>query len=116
MKISILLPYKEDYSHDYAGAVSIFVNGVIKKSKFKSTTKVYGNTNLKVLSKNYINIPFEKKFLQSSTKIYVKSFINLERKRNSDVIEIHNRPTYLKYFKDNNKKKLFFISIMIHYQ
>ena len=109
MKISILLPYKEDYSHDYAGAVSIFVNGVIKNSKFKSTTKVYGNTNLKkVLSKNYINIPFEKKFLQSSTKIYVKNFINLERKRNSDVIEIHNRPTYLKYFKDNNKKKFVF--------
>ena len=59
MKISILLPYKEDYSHDYAGAVSIFVNGVIKNSKFKSTTKVYGNTNLKkVLSTPKNNIPF----------------------------------------------------------
>ena len=34
MKISILLPYKEDYSKDYAGAVSIFINGVNNYSKF----------------------------------------------------------------------------------
>ncbi len=109
MKISILLPYKEDYSKDYAGAVSIFVNGINKKSKFNSTTKIYGNTIYKnLLSKNYVNIPFEKKFLQSSSKIYVKNFINLEKKRNSDIIEIHNRPTYLKYFNQFKNKKFVF--------
>ncbi len=109
MKISILLPYKEDYSKDYAGAVSIFINGVNKNSKFKSTTKIFGNTIYKnPLSSNYINIPFEKKFLQSSSKIYVKNFINLEKKRNSNIIEIHNRPTYLKYFKNINNKKFVF--------
>ena len=47
MKISILLPYKEDYSKDYAGAVSIFINGVNKISKFNSTTRIYGNTTYK---------------------------------------------------------------------
>lgn len=109
MKISILLPYKEDYSKDYAGAVSIFINGINKNSKFKSKTKIYGNTSYKnLLSKNYINIPFEKKFLQSSSKIYVKNFINLEKKRNSNIIEIHNRPTYLKYFKNYENKKFVF--------
>ena len=57
MKISILLPYKEDYSKDYAGAVSIFINGINKNSKFKSTTKIFGNTIYKnPLSSNYINI------------------------------------------------------------
>ena len=82
MKISILLPYKEDYSKDYAGAVSIFINGVNNYSKFKSSSKIYGNTIYKnLLSKNYVNIPFEKKFLQSSSKIYVKNFINLEKKK-----------------------------------
>ena len=109
MKVSILLPYKEDFSKEYAGAVSIFINGVIKKSKFKSTTIVYGNTSYKnLLSENYVNIPFKKKFLQSSSKIYVKNFINLEKKRNSDIIEIHNRPTYLKYFKNSKNKKFIF--------
>ena len=82
MKISILLPYKEDYSKDYAGAVSIFINGVNKISKFNSTTRIYGNTTFKnPLSKNYVNITFEKKFLQSSSKIYVKNLINLEKNK-----------------------------------
>ena len=31
MKISILLPYKEDYSSKYAGAVSIHVSNLYKK-------------------------------------------------------------------------------------
>ena len=47
MKISILLPYKENFSPDYPGAVSIFINSVTKYSKFKNTTKIYGNTDQK---------------------------------------------------------------------
>ena len=46
MKISILLPYKENFSKEYAGAVSIFVNGVNKYSKFKNGIKVYGKYRL----------------------------------------------------------------------
>ena len=35
MKISILLPYKEDFTPEYAGAVSLFLNDTIKLSKYK---------------------------------------------------------------------------------
>ena len=35
MNISILLPYKENFSPEYAGAVSIFINAITKKSLFK---------------------------------------------------------------------------------
>ena len=109
MRISVLLPYKENYSKNYAGAVSIFIHGVNKVSKFKSSTKIYGNTEFKnYLSKNYINIPFKKKYFQSSSKIYVNNFINLEKKRKSDVIEIHNRPSYLNYFLYFKKKIVFY--------
>ena len=60
MKISILLPYKENFSKEYAGAVSIFVNGVNKYSKFKHNIKIYGNTNYSnILSNKYINLPFK---------------------------------------------------------
>ena len=63
MKISILLPYKENYSKNYAGAVSIFVNEINKTSKYKLSTQIYGNTNFRnYLSENYINIPFKKNF------------------------------------------------------
>ena len=83
MKISILLPYKENFTKNYAGAVSIFVHSVNKESKFKSAIKIYGNTNYKdYLSKNYVNIPYRKKIYQSSSRIYVNNFIELEKKEN----------------------------------
>ena len=57
MKTAILLPYKENYSKAYAGAVSIFINGVNRFSRYKSSIKVYGSTNyLNFLSKNYQNL------------------------------------------------------------
>ena len=109
MKVSILLPYKENYSKNYAGAVSIFVNEINKTSKYKLSTKIYGNTNFKnYLSNNYINIPFKKKIFFSSSKIYVNNFIELEKKRNSHIIEIHNRPSYLKYFGYFKNKIVFY--------
>ena len=109
MKISILLPYKENFSKEYAGAVSIFVNGVNKYSKFKNGIKVYGNTDYSnLLSKNYINLPFKKSLFQSSSKIYVDNFIKIEKKRKSNIIEIHNRPNYLQYLKKENLSKLVF--------
>ena len=47
MKISILLPYKENFSPEYPGAVSLFVYETSKISKFKKLINVYGNTNYK---------------------------------------------------------------------
>ena len=54
MKISILLPYKENFSPIYAGAVSLFVKDTTSISKFKKNITVFGNTNLKEIYKlNY---------------------------------------------------------------
>ena len=47
MKISILLPYKENFSPTYPGAVSLFVNTTNKVSKFKNDITVFGSTNYK---------------------------------------------------------------------
>ena len=47
MKISILLPYKENFSPDYAGAVSIFIKDTTKYSEYKKKIFVYGNTDKK---------------------------------------------------------------------
>ena len=47
MKISVLLPYKENYSPTYSGAVSIFIHGVTKYSNYKTNIRIFGNTNLK---------------------------------------------------------------------
>ena len=96
MKISILLPYKENFSSRKAGAVSLFVNDITSKSYYKNNTFIFGNTQSKTpLSKNYINLDLKNKFYQSRSKVYVKTFINYEMKINSDLIEVHNRPNYI---------------------
>ena len=108
MKISILLPYKENFTKDYAGAVSLFVNDTTRESAFKNTIKIFGNTTLKShLSKNYINLTFSKSFFLSSNKQYVVKFLEYEKENNSDLIEVHNRPHYIKIIKKNYNNKLF---------
>ncbi len=98
MKISILLPYKENFSPSSAGAVSIFINDTHKISKFKKNITIFGNTKSKIrYSKNYINLEYNKSLIKSSSKSYILEFLKKEKEINSDIIELHNRPTYLKY-------------------
>ena len=107
MKISILLPYKENFSSNYAGAVSLFVKDTVKNSKYKNNTYVYGNTDYKnKLLKNYVNLNLNKTFYQSGSKLYVESFLKHENKKPSNLIEIHNRPNYVKFLKDGTDAKL----------
>ena len=108
MKISILLPYKENFSPKYPGAVSLFVKDTSLTSKYKNSVKIFGNTNYKKkLLKNYVNVKLKKKLFQGNNILYVKSFLQYEKKRNSDIIEIHNRPKYLQLVKKNSKAKIF---------
>jgi len=108
MKISILLPYKENFTKKNAGAVSLFVNDTTRISTYRKTTRIFGNTTYKnYLSNNYINLTFDKKFFLSTNKQYVEKFIQFEKKNNSDLIEVHNRPHYIKIIKKNYNNKLF---------
>ena len=108
MKISILLPYKENYTFGQAGAVSLFVNDITKYSSYQKNIKIFGNTKYKnFLSKNYINLSFDKKIFSSSNKQYVKNFIENKNSINSDLIEVHNRPSYMNIIKDKYFNKIF---------
>ena len=79
MKISILLPYKENFSPNYAGAVSLFVNDITNKSIYKKTTSIFGNTEYKkFLSNKYVNLVIDKKVFSSTNSEYVKNFLILE--------------------------------------
>ena len=107
MKISVLLPYKENFSPNYAGAVSLFVKDTVLNSKFLKSTYVFGSMKFrKPFLKNYINIDLNKSILQSNSKNYIKKFIENEKKINSDIIEIHNRPNYIKYLNNHSNKKI----------
>ena len=110
MKISILLPYKENFSPIYPGAVSLFVNETTKLSNYKKFITIYGNTNYKkIYNLKYKNIELKKNFFQSQSKKYVEEFIKIEKKNLSDLIEIHNRPNYLSFLINNLGKRTYAI-------
>ena len=107
MKISILLPYKENFSPEYAGAVSLFIKDTVKISHFKKNITVFGNTKYKKgFNIKYKNLKLKKRFLNSTSKLYVNSFLKVELKRQSDLIEIHNRPSYVKYISKSTDTNL----------
>jgi len=107
MKISILLPYKENFSPMYPGAVSLFVYETSKISKYKKNITVFGNTDYKkIFNLEYVNINTKKTLFNSQTKTYVNDFIKIERKINSSIIEVHNRPSYIHIINEKIKNKI----------
>ena len=108
MNISILLPYKENFVSNNAGAVSLFVNDITKNSIYKKTIKIFGNTIYKkFLSNNYVNLVFDRSIFFSSNNQYVKKFLDHKETLNSDLIEVHNRPNYIKIIKTKYQNRLF---------
>jgi len=104
------LPYKENFSPTYAGAVSLNINETLKISRYRKNTTVFGNTEYRNKFKHkYVNIPLQKKLFQSLNKKYVEEFIKLEKKKNSDLIELHNRPIYLSYLTNKLKNKTYIL-------
>ena len=98
LKIATILPYKENYSFEYASAASLWVAEFFKKSKFKKNCFIYGSTKSKnYLTKNYKNINLKnlESKLKSSTKEYSLKLIKEINDKKYDLVEIHNRPLIL---------------------
>ena len=67
---------------------------------------MYGNTSFKKkLLPNYTNLNFSKMLFRSSSKSYVKKFLDIEKIKKSNLIEIHNRPNYIKFLNNLQNKK-----------
>tara|TARA_B100000941_G_scaffold268007_1_gene224356 strand:- start:1350 stop:3479 length:2130 start_codon:yes stop_codon:yes gene_type:complete len=113
VKIAILLPYKENFSPQYPGAVSLFVYETSNKSKFKKNIIVFGNTNFtKKFDIKYKNIDLFNNPLRSQTKAYVNKFIKLQSNYKFSIIEVHNRPSYINLLSKKIKDKVF--SLFFH--
>ena len=97
-KIAILLPYKDQFIKDNAGSASIWVKDFSKNSGYRNNTTVFGftnNTNKIFNDFRYINLKFSKFGIQSNNLQYVNKFIDVLKKKNFSIIEIHNRPSYI---------------------
>tara|TARA_B100000886_G_scaffold339953_1_gene307116 strand:+ start:108 stop:2237 length:2130 start_codon:yes stop_codon:yes gene_type:complete len=113
VKIGILLPYKENFSPEYPGAVSLFVYETSLRSKYKNNITVFGSTKYKKKFKiKYKNIELFNNLLRSQTKLYVKKFLDLQKKFDFSILEIHNRPSYINILKDKLPNKI--LSLYFH--
>ena len=97
-KIAILLPFKDNFTNSKAGSASIWVKDFNKKSIYKNQIAIFGNTDDSydlIDNKNYINLSLRKFIVGSKNILYVKEFIKYHLKHKFDLIEIHNRPSYV---------------------
>ena len=103
-KIFILLPHKDQFVKNYSGSASIWVKDFYKGSIYKNVITVFGSTkNLNdiINKKIYVNLEIPIVKFKSRTKIYLKKFFNYISKEKPNIIEIHNRPSYLLDIKNN---------------
>jgi len=109
--IAILLPYKEKFNINKAGAASIWVKDYLLSSKLNFRTAVYGNLEKrdKPLLKNFKNINLDNVFIKKNISYTEKFYIECLN-NNFKIIEIHNRPESLLYLiKKKVKGKIIFI-------
>ena len=107
MKIAILLPLKESYSYNNAGAVSILVRDHCKYSSYKTDIGIYGSEVKDPISnKKFFPINHNRYFFRN--KSYVARFSKLISKE-VEIIELHNRPKYFYYLKKIFPKKKFIL-------
>ena len=97
-KIGVLLPFKDQFTKSKAGSASIWIKDFNKNSKYKKQILIFGNTDDPddLISKdNYINLSVKYLSIGGKNTFYVNEFLKHYRKNNFDLIEIHNRPSYI---------------------
>jgi len=106
-QIAILLPFKDNFTNKKAGSASIWVKDFNAKSKYKKQITIFGNTDFTndlIDKKNYVNLNLKKKTFASKNDSYVKEFIDHNKNKIYDLVEIHNRPSYIKQIIDELPK------------
>jgi len=106
-RIAILLPYKDHFTHKMAGSASIWVKDFNRKSKYKKQISILGNTDFSddiIDKKRYINLNLKKSTFGSKNNSYVKEFIKQNLISKYSLVEIHNRPSYIKQIVANGSK------------
>ena len=102
-RIAILLPYKEDYNKNNAGSASLWVKDFFENSKLKKITTIYGiNTKKKSLSKNFVNLNNKFPLFAFKKNIYYAKLFLKNIHKQTNIIEIHNRPEIFHFIKKQN--------------
>ena len=105
---AIILPLKENFSIKESGAVSIWVNSYLQKTKFRKNIHIYCSKLSRgpYLSKKNLNIIQSDKNKLFSNYSYIKKISQKFNKKKIFSAEVHNRPEYAKYLINNTNVKV----------
>ena len=97
-KIAILLPFKDHFTKSQAGSASIWVKDFNKYSSYYDQITILGNTpfvNELIDKKKYRNLSLKSTTFSSKNILYVREFIKINLLQKFDLVEIHNRHSYV---------------------
>ena len=103
MKHAIILPLKERFSKNFAGATAIWVKDFLAKSLYTKNIYVFTTKRKEeyFIKKNIIEIIDNNRLLRNYN--YIKKISNILKQKNFLSAEIHNRPEYALYLLKNNE-------------
>ena len=102
-----ILPYKEKYSSDAAGAIALTVENFTKSTQHISDiTVITGSTPTNPLTEKYIVCNYKTLPIFSKTKKYCSEIAKLAKNHPGAILEIHNRPSYVKIIRNTCKNKI----------
>lgn len=102
MKHAIILPLKETFTKNFAGATAIWVKDFLSKSLYAKNIYVFTTKRKEeyFIKKNIIEIIDNNRVLRNYN--YIKKISNILKQKNFLTAEIHNRPEYALYLLKNN--------------
>ena len=105
---AIILPLKENFSTKESGAVSIWVNSYLQKTKFRKNIHIFCSklSNGPYLSKKNLNIIKSEKNKFFSNYSYIKKISEKIITKKIFSAEVHNRPEYAKFLIKNSNVKV----------
>lgn len=91
-----ILPYKEFYDSERAGAIALTVRDFYEASDLKDQICIVGGKNTDApLTPNFHYIHFTKSLFQRRNDAYLQEVLIFLKTRNISLIELHNRPNWV---------------------
>lgn len=98
--IKVVLPPREGFSPNKFGAISLSTLEFVKDSKFCEDISVIGSDACdQPFSNCYEYIPSKRTLLSSATGTYLRNIYKKLKTQDTKLVEIHNRPYYVSFFK-----------------
>ena len=91
-KIAILLPPKEQFTDQYAGAVALCMADFTAHSRYLDATRIFGGTAANFGKLHYTQIKHWKKWYLRDNYAYVKKFLDIIKTDQYTHVEVQNRP------------------------